>query len=125
VADHARVQLAKLARGEKLMTEFPYLVQTWTFGGDLAMVMLAGEVVVDYSLRLKREFDSERMWVNAYVNDRPCYIPSERVLREGGYEGGFVMFRSPRFPTRIAPGVEERIMGAVHALLPAGFKVTP
>ena len=29
-----------------------------------------------------------RLWITAYANDDPCYIPSERILREGGYEGG-------------------------------------
>ena len=50
-----------------------------------------GEVVVDYVLRLKKEFDAGRLWVTAYANDVPCYIPSERILREGGYEGGGAM----------------------------------
>ena len=50
--------LAKLDRGEPLRTKVDYPVQTWTFGDDLAMVFLAGEVVVDYSLRLKRELDA-------------------------------------------------------------------
>ena len=49
------------------------------------MIFLAGEVCVDYSLRLKRELDSRRIWVNAYSNDFGCYIPSERLVREGGY----------------------------------------
>lgn len=121
VAYHAKVQLAKLARGEKLPTELPYLVQVWNFGRELAMVFLPGEVVVDYSLRLKREFDSERLWVNGYSNDVPCYIPSERILQEGGYEGATAMHYYDR-PTRFAAGVEDRIVGAVHALAPAAFK---
>jgi neutral ceramidase len=121
VAFHAKVQLAKLARGEKLPTELPYLVQVWNFGRDLAMVFLPGEVVVDYSLRLKREFDAERLWVNGYSNDVPCYIPSERILQEGGYEGATAMLYYDR-PNRFAPGVEDRIIGAVHTLAPAVFK---
>lgn len=122
IAYNAGAQLAKLDRGEKLVTEFPYSVQSWSFGKDLVMVFLAGEVVVDYSLRLKREFDSERIWVNCYANDRQCYIPSERVLREGGYEGEYALNYGSRFPTRIAPGVENRIVGAVHRIVPDEFK---
>ncbi|HWX19527.1 MAG TPA: neutral/alkaline non-lysosomal ceramidase N-terminal domain-containing protein [Candidatus Binatia bacterium] len=118
---HARLNLARLARGEKLQTRLPYLVQTWTFGDNLAMVFLAGEVVVDYSLRLKRELDASRLWVNAYANDVPCYIPSERILKEGGYEGGGAMIFYDR-PTRLAPGVEDRIVATVRQLLPRGFE---
>lgn len=121
IAYHAKVQLAKLDRGERLATELPYLVQVWNFGRELAMVFLPGEVVVDYSLRLKRELDSERLWVNGYSNDVPCYIPSERILQEGGYEGATAMVYYDR-PTRFAPGVEERIVSAVHALTPPAFR---
>ena len=120
VGYHARVQLAKLDRGEKLQTELPYLIQTWTFGDQLAMVFLPGEVVVDYSLRLKQELDRNRLWVNAYANDVPCYIPSERVLKEGGYEGGDAMVYYNR-PTRFAPGLEQKIIDEVHRQLPDGF----
>ncbi|OHE77811.1 MAG: hypothetical protein A2107_11790 [Verrucomicrobia bacterium GWF2_62_7] len=121
VAYHAKVQLAKLDRGEKLPTKLSYLVQVWNFGRDLAMVFLPGEVVVDYSLRLKREFDSERLWVNGYSNDVPCYIPSERIWTEGGYEGAMAMLYYDR-PTRFARGVEQRVIGAVHQLMPRGFR---
>ena len=124
VAGHAKSQLARLDRGEKPVSEIRYTVQAWAFGRDLAMVMLPGEVVVDYSLRIKREFDASRMWVNAYVNDRPGYIPSERVLREGGYEGGFVMFRT-HYPGPLAPGLEEKIMAAVREVVPAHFRTVP
>ncbi len=120
---HARLQLARLERGQKLQTKLPYLVQTWAFDDDLAIVFLPGEVVVDYSLRLKREFDRTRLWVNAYANDVPCYIPSERVLKEGGYEGGGAMIYYD-LPTKFAPGLENKIVLAVHQLVPQTFSAT-
>lgn len=120
VAYHARWNLAKLDRAEALPTKLPYLVQTWNFGDDLAIIFLPGEVVVDYSLRLKKEFDAARLWVNAYANDVPCYIPSERILKEGGYEGGGAMTYYG-WPARIAPGVEDRIVGTVQDLMPKTF----
>ena len=52
------------------------------------MVFLAGEVCADYSLRLKQELDAERIWIHGYSNDFGCYVPSERLLKEGGYGGG-------------------------------------
>ena len=121
LGSHARLNLARLERGEKLPAKLAYKVQTWTFGDSLAMVFLPGEVVVDYSLRLKREIDSRRLWVNAYANDVPCYIPSERILKEGGYEGGDAMIYYDR-PTRFAPGIEEQIVHAVHQIIPATFR---
>ena len=119
-AYHARKHLERLQRGESIQTELSYPIQTWTFGDELAMVFLASEVVVDYSLRLKRELDAERLWVGAYSNAFPCYIPSERVLAEGGYEGASAMlYFGP--PTRFAPGVEQLVIDTVHQLLPETF----
>jgi len=120
IGGHARLNLARLDRGETLPKQVPYLVQTWTFGDGLAMVFLSGEVVVDYSLRLKREFDASRLWINAYANDVPGYIPSERILKEGGYEGGGAMIFYDK-PTRFAPGLEDVIVRTVHDLLPKKF----
>jgi hypothetical protein len=117
---NASVQLAKLNRGESLPRDLPYSVQTWRFGHKLLVVFLPGEVVVDYVLRLKQEFDPARLWVTAYANDVPCYIPSERILREGGYEGGGAMVYYGR-PTRLKPGIEQLIFDAVHRCAGVGF----
>ena len=114
-AYHAQKHLERLQQGQPPQTELSYPVQAWTFGDELAVVFLASEVVVDYSLRLKRELDVERLWVGAYSNAFPGYIPSERVLAEGGYEGGGAMlYFGP--PTRFAPGVEQLVIDTVHKL---------
>src|SRR5207253_2621302 len=120
VGYHARVQLARLDQGQPLMKKVGYSVQTWAFGDQLALVFLPGEVVVNYALRLKRELDPGRIWINAYANDAPCYIPSERVLREGGYEGGDAMIYYDK-PTRFRAGLEKRIIDAVHEQLAPTF----
>ncbi|HVT26585.1 MAG TPA: PVC-type heme-binding CxxCH protein, partial [Lacipirellulaceae bacterium] len=118
---YARVQLARMDAGENLPTEISYPVQTWEFGKSLAMVFLSGEVVVDYSHRLKRELDASRLWINAYANDAPAYIPSERILKEGGYEGGGAMVFYG-LPAPFAAGLEDKIIAAVHAQLDDRFK---
>ncbi|HUG90704.1 MAG TPA: neutral/alkaline non-lysosomal ceramidase N-terminal domain-containing protein [Planctomycetaceae bacterium] len=120
---HARVQLARLDRGETLQSKLDYPIATWAFGDELAIVFLPGEVVVDYSLRLKRELDRTRLWVNAYANDVPCYIPSERILNEGGYEGANAMVYYDR-PTRLKAGLEDRIIGVVREQLGDEFKAS-
>jgi hypothetical protein len=120
VGFHARKNLARLDRGEALPVALPYFVQTWAFGTNLAMVFLPGEVVVDYQLRLKREFDARRLWVTAYANDVPCYIPSVRILNEGGYEAEDSLWYYDR-PARLATNTEDRIIGAVQELTPKAF----
>jgi neutral ceramidase len=116
----ARSLIARLDHGETLPTTVPYVVQTWCFGDELAIVFLAGEVVVDYSLRLKWEIDKDRLWVAAYSNDVPCYIPSRRVLSEGGYEADFSMTYYGH-ASRLDPATEDKIIEAVHAILPAPY----
>lgn len=114
---HAKQYLARLKQGEKLPTTLSYPIGTWTFGQDLAMVFLGGEVVVDYAIRLREEFQADRLWINAYTNDVPCYIPSRRILREGGYEADRSMAYYAR-PNRFSAEVEDLIMDAVQKLLP-------
>jgi putative membrane-bound dehydrogenase-like protein len=118
---HARVNLDRLDRKEPLKTKITYPVQTWAFGDALAMVFLPGEVVVDYSLRLKKELDRSRLWINAYANDDPCYIPSERILKEGGYEGGGAMVYYD-LPVPLRPGLEQKIVGTVEEMVGPKFK---
>ena len=47
---------------------------------------MGGEVVVDFSLNFKKQY-GPRTWVTSYCNDVMAYIPTFRVLQEGGYEG--------------------------------------
>ena len=117
----AKLALDKIARGETISNSLNYPITTWTFGNDLAMVFLAGEVVVDYSLRLKNELAPGRLWVNAYSNDVPCYIASKRVIREGGYEVESSMY-SYNQPGRFQEIIEDLIVKTVHDLLPLSYK---
>lgn len=121
---NAATQIARLDEDGALPSGIRYPIQVWRFGDDLIMVFLAGEVVVDYATRLKSELDAQRLWVVAYANDAPCYVPSDRILREGGYEasGSMVYYGHP---TRLALGTEDRITGAVRDLVPATFRRAP
>lgn len=67
--------------------EVRYPIQVWQLGGDLTWIALTGETVVDYSLKFKEAHGWNDTWVSGYNNDLLSYVPSLRVLREGGYEG--------------------------------------
>lgn len=58
----------------------------WQFGDSLTLVGLSGEVVVDYVARLSEELGPLDLWISGYCNDVFGYLPSARVLAEGGYE---------------------------------------
>jgi len=108
-AARAQTLLRQIDAGEPLSPTYPYPVQSWRLGSDLLWIALGGEVVVDYSLRLKSELGPSRTWVASYANDVMAYISSRRVLLEGGYEGGGAMVYYG-LPTTWAPEVEEAII---------------
>jgi len=81
----ARLMLAAYDEGRPV-TQTPYPVQAVRFGRGLTLLALGGEPVVDYVLRAKNELRGEDLIVAGYCNDVMGYIPSRRVLREGGYE---------------------------------------
>ncbi|MFN7923490.1 MAG: neutral/alkaline non-lysosomal ceramidase N-terminal domain-containing protein [Bryobacteraceae bacterium] len=113
---HAQMMLAQLDRDGKLPDRYPYPVQVWQFGSDLKMVILGGELVVDYSHRLKRMYGFTNTWVAGYSNDVFAYIPSLRVLKEGGYEGGGAMLAYGQ-PGPFHPSVEETIIDKIEELV--------
>jgi hypothetical protein len=117
---NATYQLERLDRGEPLVAKIVYPVQVTSFGDSLAMVFLGGEVCVDYTLRLRNEVDASRVWIHGYSNDFGCYIPSERLLREGGYGGG-AEINYFGLPTTLKAGLEDKIITEVHRQLPSQF----
>ncbi len=116
---HAKRMLAALDAHEPIRSSYPYPIQAFAIGDQLTMVALAGEVVADYALRLKRELggdDRPALWVAAYANDVFGYVGSARVIREGGYEGLEAYYYST-FPTPLSEEVETTIVTAAHELV--------
>jgi hypothetical protein len=95
---------------------YPYPVQAIAFGKDVTVVTLGGEVVVDYALRTKKEFGSEGMIVAGYSSDVMAYIPTVRVLKEGGYEPVDSMIYYG-MPGPWADDVEDRIFAAIRKVV--------
>jgi neutral ceramidase len=116
VRKHAEDMLRIIDQEGHVPSSYPYSLEVWQFGSSLTMIGLAGEVVVDYDLRLKKELGADHLWVAGYSNDVFAYVPSERVLKEGGYEGGGAMIYYGQ-PGPFAPGIEKNILGEVHAVL--------
>ncbi len=112
----SKLLLPELEKTGNLKSTYSYPVQVLQFGKDLTLITLAGEVVVDYSLKLKKEIGGNPVWVAGYSNDVFGYVPSLRVLKEGGYEGGGAM-RYSSMVGPFAPSVEERILGKVSDLV--------
>ena len=108
----ARQTIAAIDSGHAVR-QVAYPVQAVRFGRDLTLLALGGEVVVDYDLRAKREYPGEPLIVAGYSNAVMGYIPSERILREGGYEAvdNLIYYGQPG---PFASGVEARVFDAIH-----------
>jgi Neutral/alkaline non-lysosomal ceramidase, N-terminal len=113
---HAKLMLQILDRDGKLPDHYPYPIEVWQFGKNLTLIALGGEVVVDYSLRFKRQYGFDNLWVAGYSNDVFAYIPSRRVLLEGGYEGGGAMLVYGQ-PAPFTWAVEETIAEGVDKVV--------
>ncbi|MDX1928456.1 MAG: neutral/alkaline non-lysosomal ceramidase N-terminal domain-containing protein [Pirellulaceae bacterium] len=117
VSARAQSLLQTLDAGAELPSTYDYPVAVWHLGQSLDWVALGGEVVVDYAIAIKTLPAAKRTtWVTAYANDVMAYIPSRRVLMEGGYEGGGAMVYYG-LPTVWAPEIEPMILDEVSRQL--------
>ncbi len=114
-ARRARMMLKALDAGKDI-EKVEYPVQAVRFGRGLTLVALGGEATVEYDLRIRREYPGEPVIAAGYSNDVMCYIPSARVLREGGYEPvDSMVYYGQAGP--FAPDVEERVFAALRRVM--------
>lgn len=106
-------QLKALKDNGRLISSYPYPVQVWRLG-DQVIMTLGGELVVEYSIGLKKLYGSD-IFVLGYVNDDMAYIPSESILNEGGYEGESSQMVYG-MPAKWAPGIEAKIYDEMKQL---------
>jgi hypothetical protein len=114
---HAASMLQLLDRGGRPRATYPYPVEAWQFGRDLTLVAMGGEVVSEYALRFKQEFGADNLWTAAYSNDVFGYIPSRRILEEGGYEAGAGSMEFYMQPGPWAPSVEDTVVAKVREMV--------
>jgi hypothetical protein len=120
IRSRAEAFLRGLDQGRPIPVQYPYPVEVWQLGGKVCWIFLGGEVVVDYALTLKDDLTQpsrprSSIWCTAYANDVMAYIPSRRVLLEGGYEGGGAMIYYG-LPGPWTSEVEEKILSAAEAM---------
>ena len=119
----ATEMLRALDNGRTLPTTYRAPIAVWQFGSDLTLVALSGEAVVDYAPLIERAIGPTQLWLSAYNNDVFGYLPSARVLAEGGYETRGVVHGGPGF---FSPEAQEAVVGKVRELAArAGRAATP
>jgi neutral ceramidase len=112
----AEAYLKRLDAGQPLPESVKLPIAVLRLGEDLTFVLMAGEVVVDYSRRLKRMLAGDNPWPIGYAYEVPCYIPSARLLKEGGYETeSSLIYYGFYGPLR--GGIETQLVSRVEALV--------
>ncbi len=112
---NARTMLKAYDEGRP-MVSLSYPVQAVRLGAGFAIVAIGGEPVVDYALRARRELPV--VVLAGYSNSVRGYVPSARVLAEGGYEAGDSALYYG-LPGPFAAGVEDTIFTAIRDVLNA------
>jgi neutral ceramidase len=107
-------QLEILDRGQKPVTHFPMPIALWQFGSDFTLVGLSGEPVNDYVHLIENAIGPLRLWVAGYCNDVFGYVPSARIIAEGGYESRGIDRGDA--VGQFSPEAELAIVGAVKNL---------
>lgn len=113
----AEYLLAAMKEGRTFAKSYPCPVQVLRVGDELLLIALGGEPVAEFARILKQEFAGLLVvWVAGYSNDMFGYLPTRRVLREGGYEGGRALYWSA-VPAPFIEDAEEIVLQAVRRLV--------
>lgn len=121
VAYNAKRMIKSLDEGESIPNTYNAPFAVWQFGDDLTLVALSGEVVNGYVPLLRAALGQRKLWISAYANDCYGYLPTAKVLAEGGYETRCLYTATGFFP----PEVEDFVVNKVVELAKkAGRDVT-
>ena len=106
----AQQLLRELDRSQELPRSYPAPVLVWQFGADLTLVCLPDEVVVGYVQDLQDAIGPLRLWIAGYCNEVAGYVPTRRILEQGGYETRGLYFGAGFF----APEVEQVLVSTAR-----------
>ena len=109
----AKRMLGKIKSGESFIKSYDFPIQIWKLGDQLVMA-LGGEPTIEYDLKLKQLFGNGA-FVLGYSNDVMSYIPSEIIIKEGGYEGNTSQ-TAYGLPAVWKPSIEKKILQGMVTL---------
>jgi len=109
--------------------DFDYTVQSWRLG-ELTLVALEGEVCADWGAFARSLPATKHSMTIGYANEVSCYIPTARIIQEGGYESDLshkIYLLPGRFDPRMEVELAALIRRAVAAVAvqPAPLEAAP
>ena len=108
--------LRKKLAGEPIPSSLNMTLSLLELSGELRIAALAGEVLTDMGLTMKRSFLRGTTLVLGYSNGRSAYIPDSAILREGGYEAIESVFFTPTMPAPWREDIDDTILAAFREL---------
>jgi hypothetical protein len=75
-----------LKAGQTLLASYDAPVAAWQIGDELTLVALPGEPVAEYVGFLHDALGAKNLWIAGYDNDCFGYLPTAKVVKEGGHE---------------------------------------
>ena len=99
--------------GVPFRTDYPYPIELWSLGDQL-IVAMGGEPTIKYDINIKGLL-GERTFVMGYSNDVMSYIPTAKIIKEGGYEAKTSQ-QAYGLPSTWKPQIEEMILKEVVTL---------
>ncbi len=117
-AEMARHMLRVLEAGETLPKNYAAPFAVWQFGEAFTLVALPAEPVAEYVHLIEAALPNQELWIAGYNNDCFGYLPTARVVNEGGHENigvtlwiwGQNLGQNAGF---FAPSVEQAVVNAV------------
>ena len=109
---NARGMLEILDAGRPLPKVYGTSIAFWRFGDDLTLVGLPGEAVADYVPMIRDALGPAGLWIAAYCNESFGYLPTAKILEEGGHESMGLTLAVGLF----SPRVEDVVIATVRQL---------
>lgn len=116
IRNKAAFLLETLDKNGKIESSIRCPLQAIRFGKELLLVGISGETVVEYAAALKSENLTQFTWVAGYCNYVYAYLPTWRILKEGGYEGGEAIRYTP-FSGPFLDDVETRVLAGAREVV--------
>ena len=96
-------------------------IQAIRLSKEVAIIALGGEPVIEYALQLKQRNPKLSLIVAGYSNDVMGYVPTKKMLEEGGYEPiASTVYYGMAAP--FAPEVEEIVLDTAADVLKRAMK---
>jgi len=109
--DYRKKSIEKLLidmKENRVKNYLPFYMSFLKLDEKTCFICMENEVVTDIGKEIKNLFDEDVITL-AYSNSRSCYIPTKKIIQDGGYEGE--SFKAARLAGPFVPEIEDIIVG--------------